>query len=572
MELASLLFNKEVFFQQEEAMLEKQIAGGLNVDPLIARIMINRGIKTIQAGKKYLYPELGNLSDPYSLKGMDITVMRICDAIKNKEAILIYGDYDVDGITCVTILTKALGNLTKVGYYIPDRMTEGYGLNKSALSKICSDGYKLVIAVDCGITSIEEVAFARGIGLDVIILDHHEPRDFLPDTDYIVDPKQDSCSGSMSELAGVGVVYVLVAALQDKVDIIENNFLEFVALGTIADVAPLIGENRILVKNGLERIGTTNNLGLKALINRSGLANCKIDAGHVSFMLAPRMNASGRMGSANLSVELLFAKEQSVADGLANQLCKINEKRQAIESDIMKEAMFCVERADAKDSRIIVLDSEKWHPGVIGIVASKMVDKFSKPVILIACDRSTSRGKGSARSKNGMNIFKAISECKDLLLSYGGHELAAGISIETKNIENFRERINETAKAIFPDERSRQKLNVDSIVNFEDLNLQFVGSLENLAPFGFGNPKPVFMSESVSLVDYPRIVGNNHIKLKSRKGDFQRDIICFNMANQYQDLLNIREPVSIIFNLSKNVWQNKTSVQLELKDICPSIR
>lgn len=572
MELTSLLFNKKVFFSEKETILEKQISEGLNIAPLIARIMINRGIKTIQAGKKYLCPELENLFDPYFLKGMDITVSRICDAIKNKEAILIYGDYDVDGITCVTILKKALGNLTKVGYYIPDRIAEGYGLNKSALSKICSDGYKLVIAVDCGITSIEEVAFAKTVGLDVVILDHHEPRDFLPDTDYIVDPKQDGCSGSMSELAGVGVVYMLIAALQGKVDIIENNFLEFAALGTIADVAPLIGENRILVKNGLERMGVTNNMGLKALINQSGLANCKIGTAQVSFMLAPRMNASGRMGSANLSVELLFAEEQSVADGLANQLCRMNERRQAIESDIMKEAMSCVEKANVKDSRIIVLDSEKWHPGVIGIVASKMVDKFSKPVILIACDKSASRGKGSARSKSGMNIFKAISECKDLLLSYGGHELAAGLSIEIRNIENFRERVNETAKTIFPDEKSRQKLNVDSIINFEDIDLQFVGSLENLAPFGFGNPKPVFMCENISLVDYPRIVGNNHIKLKLRKGDSKRDIICFNMADQYQDLLNIREPVSIIFNLSKNVWQNKTSVQLELKDICSSVR
>ncbi|MFH1287767.1 MAG: single-stranded-DNA-specific exonuclease RecJ [bacterium] len=549
-------------------MLEKQISESLNIDPLIARIMIDRGMKTIQDSEKYLYPELKHLPDPYSLKGMGVTVSRIRKAIKNKESILIYGDYDADGITCIAVLKKALGDLIKVGYYIPDRMTEGYGLNKSALNKICSEGYNLVITVDCGITSIEEVAFAKTLGLDVIILDHHQPKDFLPNTDYIIDPKQNDCFSNMSELAGVGVVYMLIIALQKEMDIKENGFLELVALGTIADIAPLVNVNRILVKKGLEQIEATNNLGLKALIKQSGLSSCKIDAAQVSFVLAPRINASGRIGKANLAVELLLTAEQSVADSLANQLCRMNERRQAIESDIMKEAVSYLENEiDIENDKIIVLGSKKWHPGVIGIVASKMVEKFSRPVILIAYDENTLHGKGSARSKNGLNIFKAIAECEDLLLSYGGHELASGISIEIGNIENFRKKVNEAAESIFPAEGSRRKLNIDSIINFEDINLHFMDSLESLAPFGFGNPKPIFMSEKVSLIDYPRIVGDKHIRLKSKKGSSQKDIICFNMVDQYEDLLNIKEPINIIFNLSKNVWQNKTSVQLVLKDI-----
>ncbi|MDD5771870.1 MAG: single-stranded-DNA-specific exonuclease RecJ [bacterium] len=568
MEITTLLYNKNISIGEKGSILEKEISESFNIDSLIAGIMVNRGIKTIPEGKKYLYPKLENLSDPYSLKGMDISVARICKAIKNRESILIYGDYDVDGITSVVILKKALGGLTEVGYYIPDRITEGYGLNKAALSKISSDGYSLVITVDCGITSVEEIAFAKTLGLEIIILDHHQPLDILPDTEYIVDPKQIDCLSGISELAGVGVIYMLINALRKKITIKESNFLEFAALGTIADMAPLIGENRILVKNGLEQINSTDNPGLKALINQSGLSNCRVDTGHVSFMLAPKINASGRIGTAKTSVELLLTGEQSAADSLANQLCRMNEKRQIIEADILKDTISCIENEiDLENEKIIVLDSKKWHPGVIGIVASKMVERFSKPVILIAHDEKTSHGKGSARSKNGLNIFKAISECKDLLLSFGGHELAAGLSIEIKNIGMFRKKINEAAENIFTAEKLLQKWNIDAVIDFKDLNLQFIDLLENLAPFGFGNPKPVFMSENVSLMDYPRIVGINHVKLKAKKGNIERDIIGFNMINKYECLLNIKGPIHIIYNLSKNLWQNKTSLQLELKDI-----
>ncbi|MEW6087002.1 MAG: single-stranded-DNA-specific exonuclease RecJ [bacterium] len=568
METISLLYNKKISFAKNETILGKNISDSLNIAPLIAQIMINRGIKTIHDGKKYLYPELKNLSDPYILKGMDRTVSRILKAVKNKESILIYGDYDVDGITCIAVLKKALGSFTKVEYYIPDRIAEGYGLNKPALQKIRGEGYSLVITVDCGITSLEEVEFAKALGMDVIILDHHQPKEFLPDTDYIIDPKQNDCLSNMYELAGVGVVYMLIIALQQKIDIKENNFLDIIALGTIADIAPLIGENRILVKNGIEQINMTKNIGLKALINQSGLSDQRVDASHVSFMLAPKLNASGRIGRADVSAELLLASEQSAADGLANQLCRMNEKRQVIESDIIKEAAYLVENGtDLDNEEIIVLDSDKWHPGVIGIVASKMAEKYSRPVILIAHEKNTLNAKGSARSKNGMNIFKAISECKDILLSYGGHELASGLSIEIRNIGKFRKMINETAKTIFPEDKLQQKWNIDSIVDFNDLNLQFIKLLENLAPYGYGNPKPIFMSEKVSLIDYPRIVGNNHIKLKARKGNLERDIICFNMADKYEDILNINGPIDIIYNISKNLWQDRIQLQLELKDI-----
>ncbi len=559
--------------------LEKQLVNEVGVSSLLARLLINRGIKDSSSAKVFLSPQLTQLHDPFLLTDMTPAVERIRQAIARKEKILIYGDYDVDGITGVTLLISVLKEREAlVSYCIPHRIKEGYGLNKGRIEKASQDGVNLIITVDCGITSSEEVAYAHHRGIEVIITDHHQPGDSLPQAVAVINPGRRDSSYPFQELAGVGVVFKLAQALelQDK-NSHPSMFnppsstgiwkhLDLVSLGTIADVVPLIGENRILAKYGLRELSRTGKPGLQALIEVSGIGDKQLTPTHVGFILAPRLNAGGRLGNAERGVKLLLTESKEDALPLAQSLDQENRKRQKIEGKVVEEGISRIkEEVDLQSEKVIVLADESWHPGVIGIVASRLVNKFYRPVILIALDGEG--GKGSARSINSFHLFQALKECQDLLLGLGGHSLAAGLTIARGKIQDLREKMNKIAHSLLSKEDLIPKLKIDSQLRLQDINLELIKNLDLLSPFGRGNTKPLFASTGTELIDSPYIVKNNHLKLRVTEGGPVHEAIGFKMGDKLSQLTGKVSGVDLAYSLEINEWRGTKTVQLHLKDI-----
>lgn len=541
-----------------------------NLHPIILQLLKKRGVVTPEQIQRFFYPKLDYMYNPLLLKDMDKALARIKEALARGERILVYGDYDVDGITSSAILVKLLRKLGGyVDYYIPSRINEGYGLNKEAIDMISKDGIKLIITVDNGISSYEEVKYAASLGIDTIITDHHEPQEQIPEAVAVINAKQRECSYPFKELAGVGVALKLAQALigKDCYPELQQEFLELTAVGTLADMVLLLDENRIIVKNGLKNLANTNNKGLSAMMTLLNIKDNPVEAEKISYLLAPRINAAGRIADPKIAVELLLSEDDCRAFELATELEKINQERQALEAKVLDEAKEMIhKRIDLDSDSIIVISSPNWHPGVIGTVASKLVEIYDRPCIVIAEYRG--EGRGSGRSVSGFNLFKAVSELSQLLTKYGGHEQAVGLNIKLENIDVFRDRINQFNGHTFKNVDFRPKLDIDLELSQRDISLELAQQLEQMKPFGYGNPKPLFICRNLHIRD-SRTVGNGdkHLKLNLTSYEEENiDAIGFNFGLYKEDL----EAASIMdaaFSLEVNRWKGFVGLQLNIKDL-----
>jgi len=549
-----------------------QIMELINVPRVIAQILLNRGVGTFDEARYFLKPTMDDLHNPFLMAGMDQAIERIASAIQKNEHIMIFGDYDVDGTTSTTLLYLTIKLLTdQVSYFIPDRLKEGYGLSIYGIQVAKDRGAGLILAVDCGITANKEVDQARLMGLDVIIIDHHVPGETLPDAVAVLNPKRMDCDYPFKELCGVGLAYKVAQALAEQVGLPDHAVyahMDLVALGTTADIVPLRDENRVLTKYGLAMIQQTKKPGLQALINAVGLKQKEIVTGHVVFGLAPRINAAGRMGDANRVVRLLTTENLEEADQLAEELNMENVRRRQQDSVAFDEARDVVENdAFLSEANGIVLASERWHPGIIGIVASRMVEAFSRPVVMIAMNGDT--GRGSARTMGDFHLYNAIKECADLLIQFGGHHHAAGLSIARENVTAFQQRFHEVVTANTTPEDFIPRLNIDSEIEFDEVTPRLMKLLKMLGPFGPDNNHPVLVTRNLTLVGAPNIIGSEktHLKFKVRQKNHVIDAIGFGMADYADQLRAQPNRVHLAYTLEENTWHGKTSTQLRIKDI-----
>ncbi len=562
---------KWVFYEDDEDEIRK-FADVLGLSSEIAGILWHRGIRGREEAERFLEPETKQpFYDPFLMKDMDIAAERIQEAIENKERIVVYGDYDVDGMTATSVLMRALRKLgASVESYIPDRQKEGYGFNEAALRKIAAQGTGLLVSVDCGISSVEDVAVVRDV-LDIIITDHHLPGGELPRAVAVVNPHREDCGYPFKDLAGVGVAFKLCQALWKKMrqeDFQED--LEIVALGTIADLVPLLGENRKLVRMGLERMGSTALPGIRALIDVASLSDKTIGAGQVGFLLAPRLNAAGRLDTASKGRDLLMAETLEVAEQLAKELDEENHRRQEVEQEILGLAEKELQRlreSTPSEMHSIVLSGEDWHPGVIGLVASRLVEKYYLPSIVINVQGDTA--KGSCRSIRGLHMYEALAACQDCLIGFGGHSQAAGLTLRTEDIPVFRGKFDQYVKEHLQEEDYIPVLSVDALKAPQELDLSFVEELQKLAPYGMGNPHPVFGYRDVR-GSSARTMGREQSHLLFRIDGRETSVkaISWNRGG-YAPIVN-REPLDIAYVPEVNEWQGTRSVECVVEYMAPA--
>lgn len=562
------MIKKWEYYQTNEDEVKK-IKDNYNISELLAKILLNRGIKSDEEIKSFLYPKIEDLNDPFLLNDMEVAVDRILKAKENGEKITVYGDYDVDGITSIAILVKFLRELdVNIEYYLPSRLEEGYGLNNNALLKIKENGTSLLITVDCGISAYEEIEYAKEIGLEVIVTDHHECPEKLPDTFAIIDPKRPDSTYPFNFLAGVGVTFKLIQAISLKLDLDRKRYLKYldiVCLGTVADIVPLINENRVIVKYGLMLVKETRNIGLRALIKISGYN--KIDSTLISFGLAPRMNACGRMGKADLALNLLLTNDINEAEKIAMELNDINKERQTVEKQIMEDAKTLIEKEKLYEDDVIVVGKEGWHHGVIGIVASKITELYYKPTILVCFEDGV--GKGSGRSVDGFDLHTALTNCMDDLLRFGGHEMAIGLTINQDSFENFRENINKYANDVI-NKDAVPTIKVDTEVNSEMVSLEKLKELEILEPYGESNPVPIFVYKNIKVEGIRLLSNNKHLKLILKDGSMLYDAIAFNMGDKEYSF-KMGDKIDVLHYLDVNKFNDIEKVQLNVKDIKRSL-
>ncbi|MGI5920148.1 MAG: single-stranded-DNA-specific exonuclease RecJ [Syntrophomonadaceae bacterium] len=551
--------------QKYDQYIVDAISQQLGISRTIAILLNQRGIDSVAQAKRFIQAELEDLTEPTMLTGITVAVQRIEKAILAGEKVVIYGDYDVDGICSTVLMVECLTALgCQVGYYVPSRFIEGYGLNCNSVEYLAQRGYSLLITVDCGITSVEETKLAKSYGMEMIITDHHTLPKTLPEAVAVINPRLDNnCDNS--NLAGAGVAFALVRALcKGKIpDDQVFNWLDLVALATIADIVPLLGDNRILVKHGLDKLQNTSRMGLKALFSETGLDGIALTPWHVGFVLAPRLNAAGRLDNAATSIELLLCQNLQIAKNLAAQLCALNNQRRAIEDNIFKEAVFQVDiDSNLKKQPILVLAAEGWHQGVIGIVASRLADRYNRPVILISWEGN--QGHGSGRSHGDFDLYQALYECRECLLQFGGHRLAAGLSIEKDQFGDFQKMMWEQGRTIAREKEIR-KYRIDIELEYDDINNKLLEELKLLHPYGEGNPYPSFAMRAAK-INNPLLVGKKKDHLKCKIGSRNLDAIAFNGAG----LINLPWRSccqDIVFNLEENEFRGSRFIQLNIKDM-----
>ena len=555
-------------YQIDEAKVE-EIAKNYNINKLLATILVNRDIIEQEQIKKFLEPKRNDFYDPYQMPDMEIAVERIMKAIDNEEKIIIYGDYDVDGITSVTVLKSFLEERgIKVEEYIPNRLEEGYGLNKKAIDKIVKDGNQLMITVDCGISAIEEVDYANRLGIETIITDHHEPGNELPKAIAVVDAKRKDNKYPFRNLAGVGVVFKLIQALGMRMGLAEKEYLKYldiVCIGTISDIVPLVDENRVIVKLGLKLVEQTKNLGLKSIIQSSGYN--QIDSNTVSFGVAPRINACGRMGHQEEALKLFLATDANEVSELTQKLNEYNKIRQETEKKIYNEAVEEIEKNKLYDKNTIVVMKENWHHGVIGIVSSKITELYFKPSILL-CEEGEN-GKGSGRSIPGFDLYEALTKCKQSIDKFGGHSMAIGINIKKDKFEEFKEELEKIAEEQNIKEII-QILKIDAQIRLDDINKEMVESLKQLEPFGEENKMPVFAFRNLKINSIRALSEGKHLKLTLKDNKNIVNAIGFNLgelSNEYK----IGDKVDVVGNLEINTFNGVSSIQINIKDIMKSV-
>ncbi|RKX25304.1 MAG: single-stranded-DNA-specific exonuclease RecJ [Candidatus Zixiibacteriota bacterium] len=562
-----------VLAEQPDRSLVSELAQACNLRNHIVQILISRGHDTPEAIDSFLHPDLADLKDPFKMHGMEAGIDRLTKALYDNEKIMIYGDYDVDGITATSLLYLVLNKLgAQVGYYLPNRLTEGYGLSQDGIDEAKGKGVSLIITVDTGVTAVDEIEYARSQGIDVIVTDHHEPGERLPNTLAIINPKQAECDYG-GELSGVGVAYKLVQALyrrlnQDDGELHEH--LDLVALGTSADIVPLTGENRTLTKFGIQQISRTTKPGIKSLAFVSGLMGKEIGTGQVVFVLAPRINALGRLGDCRDAIRLLSTHDERLASEIARKLDSENRRRKEIDQKTLEQALEQLpEVTDLDTDKAIVLAAEGWHQGVIGIVASRLVERYHLPTVMIAI--TDGEGKGSARSIPGFHLTESLKECEHLLVRYGGHKYAAGLSIKQENIEEFRGKFKEVSSRKLTTEDTLPKLQIDLELELSEVDDDFVRSVEQFSPFGPQNMRPVFLTRNCEVLGTPYIVGNNHLKMKVRKGDAVLDVIGFGFGDMVRVIIDRGCLVDIVYSLEFNTYNGITRIQIRLRDVKPTI-
>ena len=575
--------------QSEEAI--KQLARDTDLSEMMSRLLYTRGFQTASAVRSFLHKDEVRMHDPFLMQDMDLAVARIEQALENQEKIAIYGDYDVDGVTSVSLLylylTERGGN---VGYYIPSRSREGYGLSNPAINRLKQEhAVNLMITVDTGITANQETEYAKSLGIDTVITDHHECHAEIPHACAVVNPHRPDDSYPFKELAGVGVVFKLVCALEiakarrngepdiSAVRRICHTYGDLVSIGTIADVMPIMDENRLIVALGLGLISKTDRPGLRALIDAASGNNTakkrKINSSFIGFGLAPRMNAAGRVSSASIAVELLLSEDDSTARKLAEELCELNVQRQVEENRIAEQAYKMIDKTlDPKKDRVIVLHDDSWQQGIIGIVSSRITEKYGLPSILISFDGSvegepcmTDLGKGSGRSVRGMNLVDALAYCEDLLVRFGGHELAAGLTVRRSCIDDFRARINEYAATHLDEDALCLSLDADCEVQMNELTMRLATELDYLEPFGISNPVPNFVLKDAKIVRVLPMGAGRHTKLIVEKDGILMNAIWFGMTVSELPFEET-DPIDLLFQLNVNEYQGTTSLQMIVQD------
>ena len=557
----------EIYQTNEEKVEELQEKYKLN--RLLSILLTNRKITEENEIAKFLNPKRSDFYDPFGMPDMEKAVERILKTIENKEQIIIYGDYDVDGITSVTVLKSFLEERgIQVNVYIPNRLNEGYGLNKTAMEEIAKKGNKLMITVDCGITAVEEVEYAKKFGIETIITDHHEPAEELPKAIAVVDAKRKDNKYECRNLAGVGVVFKLIQALSIKLGLDQKEYLKYldiVCVGTISDIVPLTDENRVIVKLGLKLVEQTKNLGLKEILQSCGYS--KINSTTISFGVAPRINACGRMGHQEDALNLLLSKEENEVKELTQKINEYNKTRQEIEKNIYNEAIEQIEKEENDNKNTIVVFGKGWHHGVIGIVSSKITELYFKPSILL-CEED-GECKGSGRSIPGFDLHEALMECNDTIEKFGGHAMAVGININKEKIEEFKEKFEKIAK-----EKEIDKiipiLNLDAEIKLDDVNKEMVDSLKELEPFGEANKMPIFAFRNLKIDSIRSLSEGKHLRLSVKDNKNIINAIGFNMGTLV-DNYRIGDRVDIAGNLEINSFNGVDSIQINIKDIMKSI-
>jgi single-stranded-DNA-specific exonuclease len=550
-----------------------KLADELSVDTVISSLLVQRGIHTFDQAKAFFRPGLDQLHDPFLMNDMDNAVQRIDSAIRNKEKILIYGDYDVDGTTSVAMVYTFFKKYhSLIDYYIPNRYSEGYGVSSRSIDYAVEQGVSLIIAIDCGIKSVEKVARAKKHNIDFIICDHHTPGDVLPDAVAVLDPERNDSSYPYRHLSGCGVAFKMIQAFAQRKNINETevlDFLDLVAVSIASDIVPMTGENRVLAFFGLKKINENPSIGLKSVITIAGLAGKPISIEDIVFKIGPRINAAGRIESGNQAVALLISGDTDEALLLCERINCHNQTRRNIDKTITEEAMKEALAMGAKFKNSIVLFNPKWHKGVVGIVASRLIEVYYKPTIILT--ESTGLASGSARSIPGFDLYKAVNACSDLLENFGGHMYAAGLSLRPENVGRLRERFDEAVRDLLLPDQLVPQVEIDTELNFRDITPKLIRIIKQFEPFGPENTNPVFFTENVSDNGYARAVGTDdvHLQLGLIQEDMPFNIfraIAFNQASCLQKIKN-GNSFDIAFTLDENIFRGNSSLQLNIKDI-----
>lgn len=545
--------------------LVKMLENELNITPLAASLLVNRGLDTVDSARYFLFGK-DNFHDPYLFTGMDIAVNRIRQAIEKQEHILIFGDYDADGVSSTTVLMMTLQDLGAiVDFYIPNRFTEGYGPNEPAFRHAKENGFTLIITVDTGIAAIHEAAVAKELGLDLIITDHHEPGPVLPEALAIIHPKLPESRYPFRELAGVGVAFKLASALYGKPP---EHLLEIAVIGTVADLVSLTDENRLIVKKGLERLKITKNIGLKAIFKTAGVDSLTVNEETVGFTLAPRINAAGRLENADLAVRLLLTNDAEEAEMLGAEIETLNKARQEIVNSITREAMEVVEtHYSGPENKVLVIGREGWNSGVIGIVASRLVEKYYRPTIVLSFDQEKGLAKGSARSIAGFDLFQNLSTCREILPHFGGHPMAAGMTLNLDNVEELRSRLNKLADEKLSKEDFIPIMHLDEEVHLEVVTLEALDEVKLLSPFGIDNPKPKVLINNVDISSMKKIGSEqNHLKVLVNENGANLDGVGFGLGS-LADEISPAAKISLVGELAINEWNNIRKPQIFIQDI-----
>lgn len=562
---------KWVIKERGNKELIDSLAKQLNINPILANLLVQRGHDTFEKAKEFFRPSLKMLHDPFLMKDMDKAIHRIDKAINHQEKILIYGDYDVDGTTAVALVyTFFKKRYSRMDFYIPDRYKEGYGISNRGIEWADENGYSLIIALDCGIKSIDKVEYAKSKGIDFIICDHHRPGLEIPDAVAVLDPKRNDCNYPFDELSGCGVGFKLIQGYSNYHQLAFEEleeYLDLVAISIAADIVPIVGENRILTYFGLKRLNSAPRHGINAILELSG-GRRELTVNDVVFTIAPRINAAGRIESGKQAVELLISETTHEAASHGEEINKKNTTRKSLNENITREALLLIENdEDFKNRKSTVLYNPDWHKGVIGIVASKLTDEFYRPTVILT--RSNGMASGSARSVKDFDIYNAIESCSDLLDQFGGHMYAAGLTMKEENIEAFKFKFEEIVSSTIEDRMLIREIEIDDVISLDDINASFFNVLKQFAPFGPGNMSPIFKSEEVYDRGDVRVVGNNHLKLSLIQRNFSRkviDSIGFQLGAHYHRIAD-NDPFHVCYHVEENTFNGRTTLQLNIKDI-----